>query len=60
MIIYSNSDNSNDNKRFLTKERLVKRRKTLRKFNKKVQEQIKINQKRELKSLEYSKNKIYK
>lgn len=41
----------------MTKEKLKNRREALNKFRKEVQKQVIINEKRELKSLEYAKHK---
>lgn len=49
---FNNTKNKN------TKEKLQKRKEYLIKFRKKVQKQVKINDERYYKSLEYAKNRI--
>ena len=57
MIIYNISINENNNTK-ISNKKLLKRKKSLLKMRKEIQNKIKINNKRNIISLEYAKNKI--
>ena len=57
MIIYK-SINKNNKKQSITKEKLENRKRNLERFNKKIQKQVKINKKRKILSIEYTKRRI--